>query len=101
MMVSVIMENVGNGHHHLNGIEYKDGKPDQFLHSEGTVRMNKDGQFKYYFVLRDHLGNTRVTFSDLNNDDEINEKEEIIQINNYYAFGLNMEGNWNGKEILM
>jgi hypothetical protein len=37
----------------------------------------------------------------LNHDDEINEKEEIIQINNYYAFGLNMEGNWNGKEILM
>jgi RHS repeat-associated protein len=58
--------------------------------------MDKDGQFKYSFVLRDHLGNTRVTFSDLNNDDEINEKEEIIQINNYYAFGLNMEGNWNG-----
>jgi RHS repeat-associated protein len=32
----------------------------------------------------------------LNHDDEINEKEEVIQINNYYAFGLNMEGNWNG-----
>jgi RHS repeat-associated protein len=32
----------------------------------------------------------------LNHDDEINEKEEIIQINNYDAFGLNMEGNWNG-----
>ncbi len=46
--------------------------------------------------MRDHLGNTRVTFSDLNNDDEINIKEEIIQINNCYAFGLNMEGNWNG-----
>jgi RHS repeat-associated protein len=83
---------------YLDGIEYKDGKPDQFLHSEGSVRMDKDGQFKYYFVLQDHLGNTRVTFSDLNNDDEINEKEEIIQINNYYAFGLNMEGNWNGKD---
>jgi RHS repeat-associated protein len=89
------MEN-GNGCDNLDGIECKDGKPDQFLHSEGSVRMDKDGQFKYSFVLRDHLGNTRVTFSDLNNDDEINEKEEIIQINNYYAFGLNMEGNWNG-----
>jgi RHS repeat-associated protein len=82
----------------LDGIEYKEGKPDQFLYSEGSVRMDKDGQFKYYFVLRDHLGNTRVTFSDLNNDDQINEKEEIIQINNYDAFGLNMEGNWNGKD---
>jgi RHS repeat-associated protein len=82
----------------LDGIEYKDGKPDQFLHSEGSVRMDENGQFHHYFVLRDHLGNTRVTFSDLNNDDEINEKEEMIQINNYYAFGLNMEGNWNGKD---
>jgi RHS repeat-associated protein len=81
---------------YLDGIEYKDGKPDQFLHSEGTVRADKDGQYHYYFVLRDHLGNTRVTFSDLNNDDKVSEKEELIQINNYYAFGLNMEGNWNG-----
>jgi RHS repeat-associated protein len=83
---------------YLDGIEYKDGKPDQFLHSEGSVRKDENGQFHHYFVLRDHLGNTRVTFSDLNNDDEINEKEEVIQINNYYAFGLNMEGNWNGKD---
>jgi hypothetical protein len=50
---------------------------------------DKDGQYHYYLVLRDPLGNTRVTFSDLNNDDKINEKEEVIQINNYYAFGLN------------
>jgi RHS repeat-associated protein len=83
---------------YLDGIEYKDGKPDQFLHSEGTVRADEKGQFRYYFVLRDHLGNTRVTFSDFNNDDKVSEKEEILQINNYYAFGLNMEGNWNGKD---
>jgi RHS repeat-associated protein len=83
---------------YLDGIEYKDGKPNQFLHSEGTVRADEKGQFRYYFVLRDHLGNTRVTFSDLNNDDKVSEKEDIIQINNYYAFGLNMEGNWNGKD---
>ena len=64
----------------------------------GSILMDKDIPFKYYFVLRDHLGNTRVTFSDLNNDDQVSEKDEIIQINNYYAFGLNMEGNWNGKD---
>jgi hypothetical protein len=72
---------VGNGqteqHDYLDGIEYKDSKADPFLHSEGSVRMDKDGPFKYYFVLRDHQGNTRVTFADLNNDDEINEKEDI------------------------
>jgi RHS repeat-associated protein len=83
---------------YLDGIEYKDGKPDQFLHSEGSLRRDEKGTFQYYFVLRDHLGNTRVTFADLNQDDEINEKEEIVQINHFYPFGLNMEGNWNGKD---
>jgi RHS repeat-associated protein len=83
---------------YLDGIEYKDGKPDQFHHSEGTVRRDENGAFHYSFVLRDHLGNTRVTFSDLNDDAKIDEYKEIIQINNYYAFGLNMEGNWNGKD---
>jgi RHS repeat-associated protein len=83
---------------YLDGIEYKDGKPDQFLHSEGTVRRDENGAFHYYFVLRDHLGNTRVTFSDLNDDDKIDEYKEILQINHYYAYGLNMEGNWNGKD---
>jgi hypothetical protein len=68
------------------------------LHSEGSVRMDKDGQFKYYFVLRDHLGNAQVTFSDLNQGDKINEKEKVIQNNNYYSFDINIEGNWNGKD---
>jgi RHS repeat-associated protein len=62
--------------------------------------------------LRDHLGNTRVTFKDGNvdekdpnglqtysssqYDDGIVDASDIIQENHYYAFGLNMEGPWNG-----
>jgi hypothetical protein len=37
-----------------------------------------------------------AVFLRVNEDDKVSEKEEIIQLNNYYAFGLNMEGNWNG-----
>jgi RHS repeat-associated protein len=82
--------------YYVDGIEYQNEHLDLIHHSEGSVRRDADGKFQHHFVLRDHLGNTRVTFSDLNNNDTINEKEEMIQINNYYAFGLNMEGNWNG-----
>ena len=70
--------------------------------------------------MRDHLGNTRVTFRDGVNKGEayfdwttyqyidpnagnttgLNDgtitSADIMQINNYYPFGLNMEGNWNG-----
>ena len=45
--------------------------------------------------MRDHLGNTRVTFTDANNDGVVS-ASDIKQINHYYPFGLNMEGNWQG-----
>ena len=80
---------------------------------------NEFGQYDNEFALRDHLGNTRVTFKDGTNkgavyydwatytyidpnqgntgyNDGVVGVSDIKQINNYYPFGLNMEGNWNG-----
>ncbi len=70
--------------------------------------MNNSGTYGYEYVLRDHLGNTRVTFGDADNSGTI-ANSEIKQINSYYPFGLNMEGpgfgvagankyQYNGKE---
>jgi RHS repeat-associated protein len=84
----------------------------EFKNTEGAVTKNAGGAFEYEYVLRDHLGNTRATFSDANNDGIVT-SADIKQINNYYPFGLNMEGNWtpsgangggnkyqyNGKEL--
>jgi RHS repeat-associated protein len=52
--------------------------------------------YEYEYVLRDHLGNTRATFSDANNDGIVT-SADIKQINHYYPFGMNMEGNWTPK----
>jgi RHS repeat-associated protein len=49
----------------------------------------------YKYTLKDHLGNTRVTYSDKNNDGIVG-VSDIEQVNHYYPFGLNMEGSWNG-----
>jgi RHS repeat-associated protein len=82
-------------------------------HAEGSiVRSPKSGEYQHNWVLRDHLDNTRVTFKDGNvdekdpnalqtysssqYDDGIVDASDIIQENHYYAFGLNMEGPWNG-----
>ena len=61
----------------------------------------------YEYSLRDHLGNTRITFTDLNSDGTIT-ASEILQQNHYYPFGGNIEGltsagtpnkyQYNGKE---
>jgi RHS repeat-associated protein len=79
---------------YVNGIEYKNGVTNRIAHSEGAVILQDNGTYSHEFVLRDHLGNTRVTFPDKLNG--IVEATDIKQINHYYPFGLNMEGNWNG-----
>jgi hypothetical protein len=45
------------------------------------------GNWQYYDTLKDHLGNTRVTFADKNGDESIDLREEVVQINHFYAFG--------------
>ncbi len=52
------------------------------------------GGYKYEYKINDHLGNTRVSFADLNGDQVIS-KQEILQQNHYYPFGMNMEGSWD------
>jgi RHS repeat-associated protein len=107
---------------YVNGVEYKNRILQRVAHSEGAVVQNDLGAYQHEYVLRDHLGNTRVTFRDginkgepyddwsngwfpilvnpnANNpsyNDGVVTKEDIVQINNYYPFGLNMEGDWNG-----
>ena len=53
--------------------------------------------WRYEYNLKDHLGNTRVTFADLNNNGAIDGTSEILQENHYYAFGMACEGSWLGN----
>jgi RHS repeat-associated protein len=81
---------------YMDGFEYKDGMLEKIYHTEGYVERKADGTFQYNYTLKDHLGNTRVTFADLNNSGTIDPNTEINQINHYAPFGMNLEGNWNG-----
>jgi RHS repeat-associated protein len=80
---------------YVNGTEYINTALQRIAHTEGSVTRQTDGSYRHEYVLRDHLGNTRVTFSDANNDGVV-AASDIKQMNHYYPFGLNMEGNWNG-----
>jgi hypothetical protein len=54
---------------YLEGVEYKDNQLISIQHEEGRAVPNAEGTgFRQEFVLRDHLGNARVHFSDLNGD---------------------------------
>jgi RHS repeat-associated protein len=45
--------------------------------------VNEGNTYEYQYFLKDHLGNTRVTFT---------ENDEIIQEDSYYPFGMQMNG---------
>ena len=109
--------------HYVGGIEYIETSTNTYelsavYHSEGrlTEEGQKSGRFDYEYSLKDHLGNTRVIFCDLDNNGVISldpNDEEIIQENHYYPFGSSMvgDGTWysisgsenfyqyNGKEL--
>jgi len=80
--------------------------PDGYVvyHAEGQVRQ-VDNALHWEYALRDHLGNTRILYEENNNS------LDILQNNQYYAFGMSMYGEWskqgmsendykyNGKEL--
>ena len=80
---------------YVGGVEYLNNTLQRVANTEGAVTRNADGTYAQEYVLRDHLGNTRITFKDKDNDGTVRDTD-IVQINHYYPFGLNMEGNWNG-----
>jgi RHS repeat-associated protein len=99
---------------YVGGIEYiKEGssyKVEAIYHSEGRiVPMDVDGKYQHEYTLKDHLGNSRVTFADLDGDAIVDETE-ILETNHYYPFGMRHEPSstttgsanaytYNGKEL--
>src|SRR5690606_25789193 len=62
-----------------------------FPHAEGYVKNNA-GQYIYHYIYRDHLGNNRLVYADLDGNGIINPATEIVEESNYYPFGLKHEG---------
>lgn len=106
-------------YNYVNGVEYKEDVLQRLAHTEGAVVRNDFGAYDQEYVLRDHLGNVRVMFKDGTNkgdayytdywqyidpnagntgyNDGVITQDDIKTINNYYPFGMDMEGNWNGS----
>jgi hypothetical protein len=107
--------------HYLGGIEYNavgaTRKLEAIYFADGRVyntnvtTTSTTVALRYEYAIRDHLGNTRLMFADLDNLGTIS-SNEILQENHFYPFGMNMEGVWmndvgskdskylyNGKEL--
>ncbi|MFS4493190.1 DUF6443 domain-containing protein [Maribacter sp. 2308TA10-17] len=61
-----------------------------FSHPEGYVTPDGQGGYDYVYNYVDHLGSVRLSYTDADNDGNIDPANEIIEDNSYYPFGLLM-----------
>ncbi len=83
---------------YFGGIDYIDGEMAYYQHAEGRIVKDSEDNWIFEYCLKDHLGNTRVMFRDLNNDGTIStlvEEEEFLQENHYYPFGMSFANGEN------
>ncbi len=71
---------------------YKDNLLEMIFQPEGYLEPDGNGGFKYAFQYKDHLGNVRLSYSDLDLNGAIDSSTEILDENNYYPFGLQQKG---------
>jgi RHS repeat-associated protein len=80
--------------HYIGNIVYEDGRLSYIITREGRLVATGDGTSRTFvpeYSLKDHLGNTRVTFSSKTVGGSI----VVEQTSNYYPFGLTMN-QYNG-----
>ena len=68
---------------YIGNFVYEDNELKYILTGEGRIMVNDGSTYEYQYFLKDHLGNTRVTF---------NENGDIIQDDAYYPFGMQING---------
>jgi RHS repeat-associated protein len=89
--------------HYIGGIEYDESSSHVFtmsiIHTEEGYVDYDNGNYKKYYVLKDHLGNSRIVIKDSIGN-------TVVQRTDYYPFGLAIFGEnndfkylYNGKEI--
>ena len=66
---------------YMGEYEYKNKVLSRIHNTEGSCVRQSNGSFVYEYSLKDHLGSTRLTFSDVNGDMSINPDNEVSQIN--------------------
>ena len=103
---------------YISGIELKNNRLESIYNEEGRAYNTTNATQTYPYTwrgeynLKDHLGNTRVSFTDKNANGRIDNQTELLQETHYYPFGMAFNGAWysdatasknkylyNGKEL--
>ena len=84
---------------YVDGLEYRTNSGggtltlEAIYHQEGRITPF-GASYQYEYNIKDHLGNTRLIFTDLNANGVVDVPSDILQENHYYPFGLKMNYTW-------
>ncbi|MBL7829181.1 MAG: hypothetical protein JNJ57_21280, partial [Saprospiraceae bacterium] len=67
---------------------------------EGRITPN-GAAYRYEYTIKDHLGNARISFADLNANNVVDVPSDVLQENHYYPFGMNMSYTWLDETTLI
>jgi RHS repeat-associated protein len=91
---------------YVSGMEYRTTGTgsltlEAIYHAEGRITP-VGANWQYEYSIKDHLGNTRLTFADLNNNGVVDvtgnaTTTEILNEYHYYPFGMNMAYDWTNN----
>jgi RHS repeat-associated protein len=106
---------------YIGNIELQDGTFHALNHSEGRLMKDDNGNMHEEYFIKDHLGNVRVRFEDIDKDGNIqyelpvegeDVESELIASHHYYPFDMEWKGHfyyndfteiqrkrYNGKEF--
>jgi RHS repeat-associated protein len=85
---------------YVAGLEYRGGVLDAIYHPEGRIVPTGGNTYRHEYYMKDHLGNIRLTFADLNGNGQVETPGEILNENHYYPFGLEMNYGWMNNATL-
>jgi RHS repeat-associated protein len=84
---------------YLRGKEYKSDIPESVHHADGRA-IKTGSSWLYEYWIKDHLGNVRVTFSDINGDGILTPFGDIKSRNDYYSFGMEWNNRWELSDTI-
>ncbi len=94
-----IYQKIGTDENELQFFSHPEGYTVPVSNTDKTVKGFDAGpgiitysSYSYVFQYKDHLGNVRLSYSDLDLNGSIDPNTEIIEENNYYPFGLKHKG---------
>ncbi len=84
---------------YIGNIEYVNNVINQVHHEQGRYKSISAGVFRHEYTIADHLGNTRIVYTDHksstgNLPNGIVEQDEILDENHYYAYGMELPGSF-------